>query len=442
MNKRIIIVPEIILTITAVILLSCSCSSSSKSTIDSKDLSYIYNPVKNSINPRYGIFNQAENVSVLSVKFFKNDLYFNEANQRGIPLAQLHLSVQVYDLSRGKSLKDTIYYNIDIAKEESREEYLYHIPLKVENGTDYVAEIRIVDRIRQTMTHAFVPFNTRSDSNRYNFYARGHFLHNELLNPVVRRNEYLDLLYTRKPIDSLFISFYKPYQGVPYPPNMILPERTISNEPDTTVGIRYSDTMAIMLPNKGVYLCKTGKKSDEGYALFNFGTSFPSMTTPEDMIEPLEYITSRDEISTLRSNSKPKVALDNFWLGCGGNIEKSRELIRIYYMRALYANLYFTSYKEGWRSDRGMIYIIYGPPDKMYKTSGEENWGYRRAEVKTTWGTRYHVRQDYVFFNFKKLENKFSDNDYYLSRSETIVTYWDKAVSSWRKGVVFRLDNP
>jgi GWxTD domain-containing protein len=213
-------------------------------------------------------------------------------------------------------------------------------------------------------------------------------------------------------------------------------------EPDTTLAFRYSDTLALMLPAKGVFMCKTDRKLNEGYTFFNFGTSFPSMTTPEDMIEPLEYIASPDEMLALRTNSKPKVALDNFWIACGGNIEKSRELIRIYYMRALYANYYFTSYREGWRTDRGMVYMIYGPPDKLYKNSGEESWGYKRAEVKTGWGTRYHVTQDYLFFNFKKLDNKFSDNDYFLSRSETIVTYWDKAVSSWRKGIVFRLDNP
>ena len=62
--------------------------------------------------------------------------------------------------------------------------------------------------------------------------------------------------------------------------------------------------------------------------------------------------------------------------------------------------------------------------------------------VKSKWGNRYKVSEDYLFFNFKKRKNNFSDNDYYLSRSETLITFWDKAVASWRKGIVFRLDNP
>ena len=89
-----------------------------------------------------------------------------------------------------------------------------------------------------------------------------------------------------------------------------------------------------------------------------------------------------------------------------------------------------------------MIYIIYGPPDKVYKTSEEESWGYKKPVVKSKWGSRYTVNDEYLFFNFKKRENIFSDNEYFISRTETLVTYWDQAILSWRKGIVFRLDNP
>jgi len=437
-NFRSIFLPVIIVLI---ILLSYSCKST-KQVLDSKDLSYLYNPVKNSINPRYGVINQSDQVSVLSVKFFNSDLYFNEANPKGVLMAMNTVSVHLFNVSQGKTLVDTANLKLDIVKEEKRNEYLYDIPLKTERGFEYVAEIKIVDRIRLVTVQAFVSFNTTSENNRYNFFARGHFLHNQLLNSVIRKNEYLNLIYPKKPIDSIFISFFKPYEGIPYPPSMVLPERTISEKPDTIVGLQYSDTMPMMFPRKGIYLCTVGKKITEGYAFMNFGTSFPAMTTPEDMIEPLAYLASEDEMAALRANAKPKLALDEFWIGCGGNTEKSRELIRIYYTRTLYANLYFTSYREGWRTDRGMIYLLYGPPDKVYKTATEENWGYRKSEIKTSWGTGYHVKEDYLFFKFNKKDNKFSDNDYSLSRSEAINTYWDKAVLKWRKGVVFRLDNP
>jgi GWxTD domain-containing protein len=223
---------------------------------------------------------------------------------------------------------------------------------------------------------------------------------------------------------------------------MVLPEKPGATDPDTVVAVSYSDTLPLMFPRRGIYFCSVARGVNEGYSIFNFGPEFPNMTTPEEMMEPLAYLANTDEMAAIKDDPKPKMALDGFWLKCGGNVEKARELIRIYYTRVLYANYYFTSYKEGWRSDRGMIYILYGPPDKLYKSTDEERWGYRMPVVKSSWGTRYSVQDNYLYFSFKKRPNRFSDNDYSLSRSETVITYWDQAVLAWRKGVVFRLDNP
>lgn len=428
-------------TITLFIATFSSCKTTQQ-TVDSKDLSYLYNPIKNPISPRYNVINQSDELSVLSVKFFANDLFFSEANPQGIPTAMVLVTVKLFNISQGKLLADTAVYNISIVKETGKPEYVYNVPLKVEKGIEYLAEIKILDRLRLQVVQAFVPFNTLSYNNKYNFRAQGHFEKNELFNPVLRVNEYINLVYTRGPVDSLFISFYKPFREVPDPPSMLLPEKTLDYEPEQVVAIPYSDTMPMMFPREGIYLCSSGRNIKEGFTFLNLGVSYPAMATPEVMIEPLVYLASQVEIATLRSAVKPKVALDDFWIKCGGNVDKARELIRIYYTRVLYSNYYFTSYKEGWRSERGMIYIIYGPPDKVYKTSEGERWGYRKPVIKSSWGGRYRVSEEYLFFNFKKKENLFSDNDYYLSRSETLVTYWDQAVSIWRKGIVFRLDNP
>ena len=97
-------------------------------------------------------------------------------------------------------------------------------------------------------------------------------------------------------------------------------------EPDTIVALPYSDTLPMMFPRKGIFLCSVKRDINEGYTLLNFGTSFPSMTTPEEMIEPLAYLASEDEMTELQSSIKPKVALDDFWIKCGGNVEKAGSL--------------------------------------------------------------------------------------------------------------------
>ncbi len=418
-----------------------SCKTT-QPAVDSKDLSYIYNPTKNPINPRYNVLNKSDELSVLSIKFFATDLFFSEANPTGLPTSQMLIAVKLYNISQGRQLADTAYYNISIVKEKGRPEYIYEVPLKVETGNEYNAEVRIMDRLRLKVIQAFVPFNTLSYYNRYNFRVLSHFSRNELFNPVLKIDEYVNLIYSREHIDSLFISYFKPFREVPDPPSMILPEKTLDYEPDRVIGLAYSDTLPMMFPREGIYHCSVGRDIKEGYTFFNLGPAFPTMNSPEVMIEPLAYLASSGELDSLRSAIKPKLALDDFWIKCGGNVDKARELIRIYYTRVLYSNYYFTSYKQGWRSERGMIYIIYGPPDKVYKTMDGESWGYRKPVIQSRWGGRYKVSDEYLFFNFKKRENRFSDNDFYLSRSETLVTYWDRAVASWRKGVVFRLDNP
>ena len=434
-------IKELIFIFALLAILTGSCGTM-QTVIDPKDLSYLYNPTKNTLNPRFSVTNELENQSFLAVKFFTSELQFSEANPQGLAMAQMLITVKLYDISRGRTLADTAYYNVNIVKEEGRMEFVYRVPLRVQQGLQYMAEVKILDRIRQRVAQAFVPFNTLSVTNKYNFLARGHFAKNELFNPVIRNNEYVNLVYLKGIVDSLYISFYKQFTEIPDPPSMLLPEKTIDYGPDTIVALPYSDTLPIMFPEEGIYLCSTDRKIADGYTFLNLGATYPQMTAPETMIPPLAYLASAEEMYRMKAADRPKSALDDFWISCGGNIDKARELIRIYYTRVLYSNYYFTSYKEGWRTERGMIYIIYGPPDKVYKTNDGEQWGYRQPVVRSRWGTRYSVKEGYLYFNFKKKDNIFSDNDFFISRSETLITLWDQAVASWRKGIVFRLDNP
>ncbi|HZY26127.1 MAG TPA: GWxTD domain-containing protein, partial [Bacteroidales bacterium] len=409
---------------------------------DYKDLSYLYNPTKSPINPFYNIINQTDQSSVLSIRFGTSDLFFSEANPQGFPTASVMVNVKLYNMKERKNIVDTATLNLAIVKDKSKQDYIYDIPLKVEKGNEYVVEVKILDRLRLITAQSFVQFNTLSESNRYNFRVITHFEKRQLFTPILRIDEYVNLVYTRGHIDSLFVSFYKPFKEVPDPPSMLLPEKILDYEPRRVVALPYSDTLPMMFPKEGIYLCSIDRNIKDGFTFLNLGPTYPKLTTPEVMIEPLVYLTSQDEMTALRENPKPKAALDDFWIKCGGNVDKSRELIRIFYTRVMFSNYYFTSYKEGWRTERGMIYIIYGPPDKVYKTADGESWGYKKPSVRSKWGSRFNVGDSYLFFNFKKRENVFSNNDFYLSRSESLVTYWDKAIASWRKGIVFRVDNP
>ena len=137
-----------------------SCKTTQKSTVDMKDLSYLYNPTKASIKPRFAVLNESDENSTLSVKFFATDLFFSEANAQSVPMAQVLVTVKLYNLTGGMTLADTSYNDLKIIKETSRSEYVFKIPLKVQPGIEYVAEIKMLDRLRLdavSYTHLTLP---------------------------------------------------------------------------------------------------------------------------------------------------------------------------------------------------------------------------------------------------------------------------------------------
>lgn len=430
------------LALIILIAVTVSCRVTRPVENDPKDLSYLYNPVNNPINPRYRVFNERGDRSVLSVKLFTDEILFSEANPQGEPLASVTITVRLYDDSRGGSLADTAYIERSFNKNSVNPEIVVEIPLTTYEGYEYTAEVRVIDNLTRRMVQTFVRFNRLTPYSANNFRARDAVYGNGLFTNILRENEFVNLIYGQKEIDSLYVFYFRYFDFIPYPPSMMLPERSPGREPDLVIPIAISDTTPMMFPRKGIYLCSIDSNVIEGFTFFNFGEEYPQITRPETMIEPLAYFATQEEMNALRTSDKPKMAVDEFWIGRSTNIERSRELLRIYYNRVLFSNFYFTSYKEGWRTDRGMIYIMYGPPDKVYKSPAGEQWGYKKPVVKMTWGTRYRVKEEYLWFNFRYNPNRFTINDYYLNRTDATPTFWDQAVSDWRKGIVFRLDNP
>ena len=94
------------------------------------------------------------------------------------------------------------------------------------------------------------------------------------------------------------------------------------------------------------------------------------------MLQPLRYITTIDEYDEMRNAVDVKLAVDNFWLNNAGNPTRARSMIQKYYGRVVDANKYFTSYHEGWKTDRGLIYMVYGPPRIVYRGKDVEEWIY------------------------------------------------------------------
>jgi len=142
------------------------------------------------------------------------------------------------------------------------------------------------------------------------------------------------------------------------------------------------------------------------------------------MIDPLIYITTTTKFFQMKNAKNPKLAIDDFWI-TNTNFDKylSKELIRIYYTRVMWANIFFTSYKEGWKTDRGMIYIVFGPPSTIYKDDDKEIWSY----VLTS-------KFQQINFEFYKKETPFTDNNFVLKRDNQYLKIWQEIIKYWNNG--------
>jgi len=187
---------------------------------------------------------------------------------------------------------------------------------------------------------------------------------------------------------------------------------------------RVASNEPVKLPEAGLYLLTLGKAS---MSVVAEGNLYPELTTAEELIEPLLYITSAKERNELYAATEPKLALDQFWLKVANQDKNlARQLIKTYYGRVKEANQFFNSHKAGWLTDRGMIYIIFGKPAAVNRKLEVEEWAY----------TGVRNRGPVLKFIFIKKPNTFTQNHYELIRRPDYEFVWYSTVDKWRKGII------
>ncbi|MEA5428969.1 GWxTD domain-containing protein [Arcicella lustrica] len=151
---------------------------------------------------------------------------------------------------------------------------------------------------------------------------------------------------------------------------------------------------------------------------------FPKMTRPEKLVRPLIYVSTNAETSDLYNSKDPKRSLDNYWLNImQGNQGTAKRTIKSYYQRVEQANRLFTTYKEGWKTDKGMVYIVMGDPTRITRTKDKEVWTYTR-----------NSQYSEVNFTFTRRANQFADDHYELQRYAEYQSIWFPTVEQWRNG--------
>jgi GWxTD domain-containing protein len=420
---------NIISIFMAVLLISCK---SPVSRSRQPNVAKIYNPSSSKIHPAFMVYHENENTSVLIIKLFPKEFLYSMANPEGQYRATIRVSFQLIDLeeSGDKSLADSGTFIFHFEREEQEQRVIKEIRIRAEAGKIYQLDIKAEDIIRNEELLKYVYVDKRSGVSHQNFLIFDEKTRFPYFPPYVLGNEQFRIRYNNTDEnDSIFILYFGSEMPLPKPSFTLTREKEFLKQPDSIWILPFKQDNLYRLAYEGMYFCQLDTTQNTGLTMLNLGNDFPRIKDPADMILPLAYLTTSPEYNKIKSATNQKLALDEFWLSCADDMERARELIRIYYNRVFFSNYYFTSFKEGWMTDRGMIFIIYGPPQAIYTEVNEEKWVYYRKNYSST-----------VTFVYKNVPSPYADNNFILERSEAYDTHWRQAVNSWKNGQVFLLD--
>lgn len=170
---------------------------------------------------------------------------------------------------------------------------------------------------------------------------------------------------------------------------------------------------------KGLYLVQQDTSSSVGIA-FRVEDDYPKLGRLESLYGPMIYICTKLEYDKLKEAGSDKSQFDKIILGITGNSDRAKIFMRNYFRRVEQANAYFSSYKEGWKTDRGMIFMIYGVPEAVYLSGDREIWEYKNDNVKDR-------------FIFIKSSTLFDPENYVLIRDKKFRDKWYQMIDLWRK---------
>lgn len=172
---------------------------------------------------------------------------------------------------------------------------------------------------------------------------------------------------------------------------------------------------------EGLYLVQSDTNATRGVSFRVTPSSYPKMTKIEDLSSSLVFITTKDEEDRLEAAGGDKSKFDFVVLDITRDKDRARSLIRMYFRRVELSNIFFTSYKEGWKTDRGMIYLVFGLPDEVNRNGQFEVWTYKGLSTR---------------FTFDRTGTVYDPDHFVLERHKKFAEAWYYTIDMWRKSQI------
>ena len=154
-----------------------------------------------------------------------------------------------------------------------------------------------------------------------------------------------------------------------------------------------------------------------GVTMLRVPPYFPEYRKLGELVESMLYLTSEQERKSMLKSNNPKQSFDSFWMNTFATKSRARGAIRGYYNLIEKSNILFTDFKPGWKTDRGMMYIVFGMPNEVYRTGNSEEWYYDSG----------------LAFEFTVISTFFAPKTYALRRNKDFEELWFKQIATMRR---------
>lgn len=416
----------VLFLIVVVLLLQTSCYNTQM--IYNQDYSGTYNLQLVKLRPSYRVYHHSITRSTIYFSVKSNSLLFAKPVNESNLTARFRIKYSTYSTENTRLMIDSGTFNFKLPQFSESDYVIFDsITIPVSRGNNYLVNMEFVDLNRNDAALDILNI-VKGDAfgeQNYKLIDAKNYLK---LNNMVYPREKVKLVINDTSVKRLYAKVFKRNFPLALPPFSIEqpPHFKFTADSIFELDVRKGSTEFTCLTNHALYFIQADTTNRKGVTLSNFGDSYPAVGTYEEMVNSLRYITMLNEYELLQRSKTKKESVDKFWLDVAGNKERARELIRAYYNRIQDANTLFSSFCEGWKTDRGIVYVIFGPPNYVVKNKGVEVW---------TYGELNNYRS--LSYTFNKIDNPFTENDYVLDRNPLYKDEWMRAVDVWRQGRVY-----
>src|SRR5262249_11060369 len=102
-------------------------------------------------------------------------------------------------------------------------------------------------------------------------------------------------------LKKLIVHYYHRNFPMAPPPFSFDYYELLNYNPDSTFTIEINEGRIFSFPAEGFYHIQKDTSVKSGFTIYRFHPDFPDLTSPEELLEPIRYLTSRKEFDEMRS---------------------------------------------------------------------------------------------------------------------------------------------